>query len=77
MMEIATIVLLGIIIILLYVLIRRIDLVDMKSVKYIQVFRRKVDFEATKSRFKELGYEISDTREMPDGFILIIFVKVK
>jgi hypothetical protein len=76
-MEIATIVLLGIIIILLYVLIRRIELLDKKSIKYIRVFRQKVDFEATKSRFKELGYEISDVREMPDGFLAILFVKVK
>lgn len=76
-MNIAGIVLLGIILLLLIVLIVKIDTIDKKSVKYVRVFRKRDDFVATKSRFKELGYEISDVKEMPDGFLAILFVKVK
>ena len=77
MMNMSIIILLGIIILLLFVLVRRIDLMDRKSVKYVQVFRQERDFEMTKQRFKQLGYEISDCKRLPDNTIMIIFVKVK
>lgn len=76
-MTITGIILLGIIILLLIVLVRKIDILDKKAIRYVRVYRISADFEATKNRFKELGYEICEVKEMGDGFLGITFVKVK
>ena len=76
-MNIALIVLLAVIILLLIILVRKIDILDKKAVKYIRVFRSRRDFDATKTRFKELGYEISNVHELSFDWLEIIFVRVK